>query len=77
MVAILSRLGGREYCVGGEDTELYDSDELDPDSDFDEIKPQHSISDYHGSKDRHLWRNTYATSLLVVLTLLKTDCVDT
>ncbi len=59
---------------GGEDTELYDSDELDPDpdSDFDrdEIKPQHSISDYHGSKDRHLWRNTYATSLLVVLTYL-------
>ncbi len=61
--------------MGRGDTELYDSDELDPDldpdSDFDEIKPQHAISDYHGSKDRHLWRNIYATSLLVVLSSLE------
>jgi hypothetical protein len=64
-----SRLGGREYCLG-EDLEPYDSAELDPDSDSDpdEIKPQHPITDCHGSKGRHLWRNSHATSLLVVLT---------
>jgi hypothetical protein len=37
IAAMLSRLGGRGYCVKEELEQLYGSTEFDPDSDFDKI----------------------------------------